>query len=332
MSEMDGDQVAPFLLLTGAGFTSNFGGFLPSEMHEKIFNRVSADPDLLSAMNQELDFESAYRKIMAGAFSAESKALMDDAVFSAYESLDAGIREWNFALGSPHPVNIYEVRKLLHRFAGTRRQSAFIFTLNQDLFVERHYADEPIPLVLSGFGRPARFRGLYPSLMERQGLSRGEFLTMPTVAEAAAQPGFFYVKLHGSYGWQGADAMVIGGAKLSTIAASPLLASYLDLFEASLRAGGRKLLVIGYSFRDPHVNAAIWNAVQESGLEVFVWDRSPPPELASRPDVDEAGSHVLHQCRGYWTTPMSEVYPADQSFTPRNKEFQETFFGSVLRS
>jgi hypothetical protein len=58
------------------------------------------------------------------------------------------------------------------------------------------------------------------------------------------------IKLHGSANWRvpdGSATMVMGDHKTATIAASPLLAWYIDIFETVLRVGDVHLMVIGYS-------------------------------------------------------------------------------------
>ena len=67
----------------------------------------------------------------------------------------------------------------------------------------------------------------------------------------------------------GQDMMIIGGAKQSAIDQTPILSWYFKQFEEALSQAGAKLLVIGYGFRDPHVNAAISRAVSK-GLKLFI--------------------------------------------------------------
>ncbi len=50
------------ILLTGAGFTHNFGGFLAREMWSKIFNNpiVQASTEARKLLLDDFDFESIY--------------------------------------------------------------------------------------------------------------------------------------------------------------------------------------------------------------------------------------------------------------------------------
>ena|SRR2546425_585253 len=57
---------APALLLTGAGFTKSFGGFLSDEMWADIFSRpeVQSCPAVRSAMLNELNYEVVYSEVL----------------------------------------------------------------------------------------------------------------------------------------------------------------------------------------------------------------------------------------------------------------------------
>src|SRR5690348_9913573 len=53
------------ILLTGAGFTANFGGFLAREMWSKIFNNPLLDSagNIKLAMRDNFDFEKIYSSV-----------------------------------------------------------------------------------------------------------------------------------------------------------------------------------------------------------------------------------------------------------------------------
>ena len=84
-------------------------------------------------------------------------------------------------------------------------------------------------------------------------------------------------KLHGSSNWRdekGGQLLVVGGNKSRTIGSQKALAWCFDQFTALLSAGSTRLLIIGYSFRDDHINRAIINAVRMHDLKFFVIDPS----------------------------------------------------------
>jgi hypothetical protein len=87
--------------------------------------------------------------------------------------------------------------------------------------------------------------------------------------ESSVQPIF---KLHGSSNWvhdDGRPMLIMGGAKSREIGQTPILNWYADVFEKTLSTQPSRLMVIGYGFRDDHINEAIGRAV-ERGLKLFV--------------------------------------------------------------
>ena len=84
----------------------------------------------------------------------------------------------------------------------------------------------------------------------------------------------YYIKLHGSSNWyhaEGSRPIVIGRGKEIQIASDVLLAFYSDLFRNVLVGAAKRVLCIGYSFRDPHVNDVLADAVA-TGAEIFLLD------------------------------------------------------------
>jgi hypothetical protein len=84
-----------------------------------------------------------------------------------------------------------------------------------------------------------------------------------------------YIKLHGSTNWQcdaGESVLIMGNAKSGAIAKFPVLKWYHEVFETCLRRGNAKLMVIGYSFQDEHINNVICAASKDYKLETFIID------------------------------------------------------------
>jgi hypothetical protein len=65
--------------------------------------------------------------------------------------------------------------------------------------------------------------------------------------------------------------LVIGGNKTESIAQQPLLQWYHDMFRAHLCARDARLMIIGYSFGDAHINKMIFSGI-EAGLKIFIID------------------------------------------------------------
>jgi hypothetical protein len=111
-------------------------------------------------------------------------------------------------------------------------------------------------------------------------LEKQDFITLPTEEELIRKREeryspriIYYIKLHGSYGWRSSDGVnrfIIGKDKEVELSREPLLSYYFDLFKEVLSKPRTKLLVIGYGFRDKHINHVIADAVAKSGLTIYV--------------------------------------------------------------
>ena len=86
--------------------------------------------------------------------------------------------------------------------------------------------------------------------------------------------------------------MVIGRNKAEDINREPLLRWYFSLFEEVIYEGNKKMLIIGYGFRDEHVSNILLKGVQEHGLSLYVINPSDPEKfkdiLEGRPSVPAA--------------------------------------------
>ena len=78
-----------------------------------------------------------------------------------------------------------------------------------------------------------------------------------------------YIELHGAFDWE--EAFIFGGNKEDYIQNHPQLKKYHDFFEKSLIEPNSKLVIIGYSFLDGHINKVIKKGIDE-GLKIFIWD------------------------------------------------------------
>lgn len=314
-------QVNNICIFTGAGFTKNFGGFLATEMWAQIFNdrRTQSQPKLRASLQENYDFESVYSEILDGEhFSVDEKHIISDVVHDAYKRLDDAIRGWVFNDSSPHPVNIYGLGKLqttIHSAA--KGGPTYFFTLNQDIFVERNWG-HPSP------GAP-RFSQDFLAIRGRE-FNQNEFVTLPNENTAtliqnglSSHSGIHYIKLHGSYGWKSSDGssqLVIGKNKEALIQKEPLLSGYFDLFQNYIREGGKKMLIIGYGFKDQHINQVLLDGVEKHGLEVYIVSTQSPAEL--RYQIEHGhyyAKNILDGLRGYFPYQLKEIFPGNQERT-----------------
>jgi hypothetical protein len=176
------------------------------------------------------------------------------------------------------------LRGIVLRFAGIGEERGFIFTLNQDLFLEGFFNSidpDYAGYHLSTPGTTPPRGGFLGAL--QPSLKNGDWVTLPndeqlkptrsSFWDADPQSNLVYIKLHGSYGWRSADgtnAMVVGGEKEERISKEPLLKWYLDLLREVLRGPECNLLVIGYGFQDSHVNQVIKDAIANDSLKLSV--------------------------------------------------------------
>jgi hypothetical protein len=216
------------VLLTGAGWSRNWGGQLANEVWQSLIGhpRIRANTGLHSLLLDEPAFEVALGKTSGAPFTAADRADIEQAVVETFIAMDGEI-----ARSDQDPwINIYKVQELLFRFFGERsagNSAGYLFTLNQDIFFERHLYNEHVA------GAPgAVLPGLVPTPGQRWfNTNIGAYdqtFTMQPVADPRTQGRLAnqmnVIKLHGSFNWRspaGGDVMVVGTAKTSRIASMP---------------------------------------------------------------------------------------------------------------
>lgn len=315
---MDIVNTKNLILLTGAGFTKNFGGFLADEMWSHIFNNplVQNSPLLRSELQDNFDFESVYSNIIDNPnVQDDEKEKIKKAVFDAYTKLDDATKGWVFNDDSPYPVNIYGIGKLTMLFNGTGNDQGFFFTLNQDLFMERKF----------GYRCPGVSKFSEEFYYQLRDLSQNDFVSLPSenVNDLVNKgiknhAGFAYIKLHGSYGWKsanGSNQLVIGKNKVGSIGNEPLLKCYFNLFESVIRQGSKKLLIIGYGFQDQHINEVLLDGVKNHGLKIFIVGQNPRSVKERIENGHYYAKEILSGVRGYFPYTLKEIFPANQEDT-----------------
>jgi len=311
------------IILTGAGFTCNFGGFLAKDMWAEIFNNplVQESKNLRDLLQQDgEDYESVYSEVLAddSSFTEEEKESMKQAVEGAYKNLDDVVRGWIFNQENPNAFNIYGLGKLLNIFIGSSGEKGLFFTLNQDLMMERQngYRCPGVPFF------PQDFYDLH-----RTELETNKFIKLPGVEDALSHmerdfsnhSGLTYLKLHGSYGWRSSDGsnqMVIGRNKTDLISKEPILNCYFDIFKKAIEEGNKKLLIVGYGFGDNHINEVIMNGVQNHNLKLYIINTSSFADLKKR--IREGHFYtlpLLEGVSGYFPYSFRRIFPPDQSET-----------------
>jgi SIR2-like domain len=323
------------VLLTGAGFTANFGGVLASEMWSRLFNHreVQRSPSLVHMLKQDFDFEAVYHQVMYGTASTpQEQHAFHTAVLDVYTQLDESVR-YCWAPGGACPVSRQGVGNLLEDFASAGQERGFVFTLNQDFFVERWHLG--MNKLLHTPGMEIRHRS--PCTDDRETLS----YTVPSIDDLEAKHDqyeeahpanyLYYIKLHGSMNWRtsdGREVMVIGGDKPGQIGREPLLDWYFEIFQRVLSAPRRRLLVIGYGFGDDHVNESIARAIMEQGLRLCVICPMPPSTFkdALPRKSPQYGRTLWEGLSGYWEKGLQDIYPAYDPHTRLAEEIRTALF------
>lgn len=262
------------ILLLGAGFSRNWGGWLASEVFEYLIGLPSIQEQpgiykLLWKYQHSGGFEGALAELQG--LSARAGATTDDK--QSLEALEQGVMQMFAEMNAAFVAQEFEFGQLVRKFL-TRFDA--IYTLNQDILLERQYASSVFPLP-DGVNR---WNGVqWPCVRPPYSLAEFEpqrWLTEPWMIDPDApmhieknvQP---IIKLHGSSLWRRSDAetnvLIIGGRKAGAIAQDPLLNWYGELFREALNASGTRLMTIGYGFGDPHINQAISDGFS-SGLKI----------------------------------------------------------------
>lgn len=256
------------LLLTGAGFTRNWGGWLAKEIEGDLLGRLRSDPYLRQRVQESNGFESVLEALQneaAGGDSQEKRryAHLQKVVAASFHAMNVALAKrigFNFSNDRKYSVNAF-----LARFDA-------IYTLNQDLLLELHY-DPSLEETrqprwngryFPGIAGSAAWSGFKTDMVDRK-----RKVLEATSATPGSQPIY---KLHGSTDWEdeSGDLFVVGGAKESFIQRKPLLMNYFADFACRLRQPGARLMTIGYGFADPHVNLELVDAGRDNpSLEVF---------------------------------------------------------------
>ncbi|MBK5124399.1 SIR2 family protein [Burkholderia sp. R-69980] len=266
------------LLMLGAGFSRNWGGWLASEAFTYLLGcpEVKASEDvktLLWETQQEGGFEQALailkeRANQEPARYGEQLAALNRAVAAMFVDMNYSYRRFvNF-----EPVNHAgkSVRRFLARFDA-------IFTLNQDLLLEEQYLELDVSLLSNRRVHGSDVPGMKPvnpnpPPMVSRWAAAWEPRNEADFGVAQGTQPFF--KLHGSSNWhagadQGDSMLIMGGNKAHEIGLSPVLRWYQEQFAVYMASNDTRLMVIGYGYRDYHINTAIEHAVFEHGLKFF---------------------------------------------------------------
>jgi hypothetical protein len=289
-----------YLLLTGAGFSRNWGGWLADEAFEYLLGCAEVTPfvreQLWKSKGLKLGFEDTLRELRDRYAQNQSGGLLQELrAFEAmlegmFHTMKIGFMNTEFEPGQdaarlgPQPT---PVRNFLCRFDA-------IFTLNQDTLLEQKYSKSNLQQGSSGKWFKIQSPGLTEVLVNGQRFEPpGVFVpaSAPFTLLQNRQP---YYKLHGSSNWRTADnsaLLILGGNKSTDISKIPLLAWYQTEFARLSQEPPVRIMVIGYGFGDPHINE-ILNAAASCGAEFFIINTGEVDVLASAPETNNVPSQL----------------------------------------
>lgn len=321
------------ILLSGAGFTHNFGAPLATDVWALLFSHpdIKRHQRIHNLLRENFDFEDIYYTVATGDFNTGERQACERALVDVYDYIDSIVRLYRTNSSFP---NIYGVQTFLNSFSGSRDKPGFIFTLNQDLFIERHFYNGTrptlpgVPVDRDWFTTNSIYK---QSPIEIQTVLPSQ--STYSLSSIGADP-LYYIKLHGSSNWfnsQGTQSMVIGRAKNNQIEADTLLTYYFQIFRKVMFEGTRRVLCTGYSFRDPHINEVLAGAVS-AGVEVFILSPEHPKEAASRLKTCPRGQEIWEGLSAYFPFNLLTLFPSDQRQTHEWKVVSYRLFGKFIES
>lgn len=331
--------VSNAILLTGAGFTHNFGGFLAKTMWAEIHNRFqrynqgSEHTKLLKQIKRNFDYEELYElAVNPNDYSDEEKSDFIDSVLEAYDALDGVIRDFRSRYINTAPLDLNDIKEFLSRLADKSREKAFFFTLNQDILVERYFSQlKPVcPGIKLNYARfnigPAKTleQSDYGRISTQQELEENK-RNMKSLGQ------FYYVKLHGSYDWRDENnqkKLLIGTNKPDKIKNEPIFSWYFQLFKDVLSLPNRRLLIIGYGFRDRYINEIIANSSKHSNLKVYIISPEDPGTFRSNTlkinnSINDA---IWNAVAGYYPYTFGDLFPHAAGKTQFYENLVKDFF------
>lgn len=264
------------ILLLGAGFSRNWGGWLASEAHEYLIGCEQLDAGLRQKLWDYQHKGGGFEALLDELQSDPDERLkkFQDAVLSMFSDMNQAFESAHFDAS---------IISFLTRFN-------VIFTLNQDMLFERCYPQGSV----SSLSIEPKWDGWsMPEINKVSDAGDGLWEPRPHPFDEPRSRTQCYFKLHGSSNWKDKDSnnlMVLGGNKESTIARFPVLEWYHARFQYCLSKPDTRLMVVGYSFADDHINKAIIDSASGNNIRIFIVDPDGTGVIDKRRDAREMGA------------------------------------------
>ncbi len=330
---------APFALLTGAGFTCNWGGLSARTIWEKIVgaNALCDNDRLKRVLGQAIGaYESALHIARStNECSPEDCLRLENAVVDVFRSQEARIS----ARASREKLNESKVREFLSLFGRgpltpnvhDQYETGYHFTLNQDWLIERLWHDNAIEFHHRAFVPGVHVWGECYKTDRRDMFDVKDFRRAPDSGQwpPNLRQNQNYIKLHGSFEWRSADGsnvLVMGGGKSGQIRRFPLLVTFFDVFRRVCETPDTRLMIIGYGFGDPHVNELLATASQKRSGDppwIFVIDKLEAPEVLKhlQNNCGSDGRVIADAIFGWSSEPLTDIFPPPRS-SHRSEEYR----------
>jgi hypothetical protein len=290
----------PVYLLTGAGFSRNWGGWLANEVFEYLIGYPQITPELQRKLwhSKKAGFESVLNELRLAhqnrkdAASEADVKLFEQMLGDMFNAMNLGFKniEFNpFLVKNQLGPQVDPIRRFLTHFDA-------IFTLNQDCLLELNYNSPGFHQSSEGRWRDFYCPGVVPlTLHGQEYMPPGLFKpgSKNFELEPHRQP---YFKLHGSNNWRDDDStiLIMGGNKGPDIQNTHILRSYSAQFTHKIAQPNSKLVIIGYSFQDSHINEILEKAAQ-AGTKFFVIDNNGVDVLDSAANTPGSTQPYRHK-------------------------------------
>lgn len=265
------------ILLLGAGFSRNWNAPLAGEVSSSLVQQFGNDPYIRQLLTDHgRNFENALSQIQREYLATPSATVAKDRLDKLQSAIIRMFDTLNSIFENSTNIEFSNDRQFSMREYLTRFRA--IFNLNQDLFLELQYVPSVFPSPPSkwnGVEHPGLRPIVDPSIIGIGDKHKRRW--MPDSPPFTLHPNFQpHIKLHGSSNWFTSDGdrlLVMGGNKDFMIRKHELLLWYYNTFRWSLTQPDTKLMVIGYSFSDQHINDLLIEAAKNGSLKgIFVVD------------------------------------------------------------
>lgn len=278
------------ILLTGAGFSKDFGGLLASEISNKLFNSPKATALI---KNKILELNNSNYEAVYESIGDNEKQIFGNLLVDVFRNFDERI---NSKLRSLPP----NFKKFIKLFDAPNFYN-FIFTLNQDLLLERTF-------LLLGLDKQATYTSNSNDKIKKdldkiinlhfpntnyslstvikckdnsngyiQRIDSYDFNDFIQVikyeGDITPKIGFNYIKIHGSMNWEhseGNNITITGGAKELSVNQYNVLKYNFELSKKIFNCSNLKIVIVGYGFADKHVNDLLLSAVNQGSKLIII--------------------------------------------------------------